>query len=120
LACYGFPFRFRIFHLDPVLPLKPNTVWHTPYRITSLPCLVAHPLSCMPYLDFGGSSLVIVLFVCFVVLGFELPASCLLGRHFATWAMPQPFFVLVIFQVVSCIFPQMILRLWSSYLWPLT
>jgi hypothetical protein len=37
-----------------------------------------------------------------MVLGFELRASCLLGRYSPLEPQPQPFFALVIFQIGSC------------------
>jgi hypothetical protein len=41
----------------------------------------------------------------FVVVEFELRASCLLGRCCITWAMPLVLFALVIFQVGSSFLP---------------
>lgn len=45
-----------------------------------------------------------------MILGFELKASCLLGRHSAFWSTPLLFFPLVIFETGSHIFAWAILN----------
>jgi hypothetical protein len=51
------------------------------------------------------------------IVGFELKASHLLGRHFSTWAMSPTLFALGYFPDSLPLFPQADLELWSSCRW---
>jgi hypothetical protein len=55
-------------------------------------------------------------FFCFCDTRVKLRASQLLSRYSTTWAMPPALFALVIFWIGSCVFAQVGLQMWSSYL----